>query len=79
MKIGRNKHYLEVMDADGCRHLVRISSIQWLSDSDACRNETLLTAAGRTVHVPFELDVVRRLIEPVFPRSDETSRKHRSI
>jgi hypothetical protein len=63
MKINRNRSYLEVTDADGCRHLLRIGSIQWLSDVDICRNETLLTASGRTIHIPLELDVLKELLE----------------
>ena len=68
MKVSRNRQYLEFTDADGCRHLVKIASIQWLSDFDGCRNETWLTATGRTIHIPVELDVVRAAIEHSFGR-----------
>jgi hypothetical protein len=61
--VKRSRNYLEVTDADGCRHLLRIGCIQWLSDVDTCRNETLLTASGRTIHIPLELDVLRGLLE----------------
>jgi hypothetical protein len=60
----RSRNYLEVTDSDGCRHYVKISSIQWISDVDACQTEALLTAAGRTVHIPIELGVLRDLVDP---------------
>lgn len=56
--------YLQVQDGDGCRHLLRISSVQAVSDTDLMRNETFITAAGRTIRVPQPLDEIVRLISP---------------
>lgn len=50
--------YLEVLDEEGCRHFIRVNSIQILSDTDPLHNETLITAAGRTVRVPEALDEI---------------------
>lgn len=61
MSIGTDRRYLELTDSDGLRHLIKVSSVQWLSDFDTCRDETLLTAAGRTIHLRLDLDVVRDL------------------
>jgi hypothetical protein len=48
--------FLEVLDEDGCRHLLRFSTIQAVSDTDPLQNETLITAAGRTIRVNVALD-----------------------
>lgn len=63
MAVQRVGAFIEVEDQDGCRHLVRISAIQWLSDADQCRDETLLTAAGRTIHILRPLDELRNTID----------------
>ena len=56
--------YLQVQDGDGCRHLLRVSSVQAVSDTDLMRNETFITAAGRTIRVPQPLDEIVPLISP---------------
>ncbi|GJD59445.1 hypothetical protein [Methylobacterium dankookense] len=56
--------YLQVQDGDGCRHLLRVTSVQALSDTDPLRNETFITAAGRTIRVPQALDSIVGLIAP---------------
>ncbi|MGV7034757.1 hypothetical protein [Methylobacterium symbioticum] len=56
--------YLQVQDGDGCRHLLRVTSVQALSDTDPLRNETFITAAGRTIRVPRALDSIVELIAP---------------
>jgi hypothetical protein len=73
----RSKNYLEVTDADGCRHYVKITSIQWLSDLDPCRTDTLLTAAGRTIHIPIELSVLRDLVDPTHGENGRTFNNER--
>lgn len=54
--------FLEFRDEGGCRHLIRLTSIQWMSDSDPCQDETLITAVGRTIQVHKPLDEVVRVI-----------------
>lgn len=39
---------LQVQDGDGGRHLLRVTSVQALSDTDPLRNEAFITAVGRT-------------------------------
>lgn len=56
--------YLQVRDGDGCRHLLRVSSVQAVSDTDLMHNETFITAAGRTIRVPQPLDEILPLIAP---------------
>jgi hypothetical protein len=43
----------------GLRHVVLVSTIQCVSDSDEMANETHLTLANKTVLVPAPLDDVR--------------------
>lgn len=47
--VRRVGNFLQVQDGDGCRHLLRVTSVQALSDTDLMRNETFITAAGRTI------------------------------
>jgi len=54
--------FLEVLDEDGCRHLLRFSTIQAVSDTDPLQNETLITAAGRTIRVPRPLDDIMAML-----------------
>lgn len=54
--------YLEVLDEEGCRHFMRVNSIQILSDTDQLHNETLITAVGRTVRVPKALDEIADMV-----------------
>lgn len=56
--------FLQVQDGDGCRHLLRVTSVQALSDTDLMRNETFITVAGRTIRVPQALDDIVELIAP---------------
>lgn len=42
---------LQVQDGDGCRHLLRASSVQAVGGPDPMRNESLITAAGRTIRM----------------------------
>lgn len=56
--------YLQVRDEEGCRHLLRVTAVQALSDTDPLRNETFITAAGRTIRVPQSLDAIVGLIAP---------------
>ena len=63
--IGRDRFgpFLEFHDENGCRHLIRLNSIQWMSDSDPCQDETLITAVGRTIQVHKPLDEIIRTIQ----------------
>lgn len=54
--------FLEVVDGDGCRHLLRLTAIQLLSDTDMLQTDTLITAAGRTIRVPQALDEIAPLV-----------------
>lgn len=51
--------FLVLTDIDGCRHAVRLSAIQSLSDTDSCRDTTLMILpGGRQVMLPHRLDDV---------------------
>ena len=65
-RVRRIGAYLQVQDGDGCRHLLRVSSVQAVSDTDLMHNETFITAAGKTIRVPQALDEILR-----FPADDE--------
>ena len=54
----RGGNVLQVHDGDGCRHLLRVTSVQALSDTDLMHNETFITAAGRTIRVTQPLDEI---------------------
>ena len=56
--------FLQVQDGDGCRHLLRVTCVQALSDTDLMRNETFITAAGRTIRVTQPLDEIVELVAP---------------
>jgi hypothetical protein len=62
MPLERIGPYVEIVDEEGCRHLIRRTSVQWVSDTDSLRNETYITAAGRTIRVPEPLDEVLEVI-----------------
>jgi len=49
-------HFIEVLDEDGLRNLVRINAIQQICDVDELREETYLTVASRTILVRTPLD-----------------------
>ncbi len=62
--VRRVGNFLQVQDGDGCRHLLRVTSVQALSDTDLMRNETFITAAGRTIRVTQPLDEIVELVAP---------------
>lgn len=65
MKIERVGPYVEIVDEEGCRHLIRRTSIQWVSDTDSLQNECYITASGRTICVRMPLDeVLEVILEP---------------
>lgn len=55
---GRLGPYLVVVDESGCRHLIRITAIQVLSDRDPCADSTSIIIAGRALTIPRPLDQV---------------------
>lgn len=60
---GRLGPYLAVVDEAGCRHLVRITAIQVMSDRDPCADSTSIIIAGRSLIVPRPLDQVVRVLK----------------
>jgi len=56
MNADRVGPYLAVIDGDGCRHMIRIASIQMVSDGDQCRDTTVMVVAGRALTVTGPLD-----------------------
>lgn len=64
--------YLRVVDEDGCRHLIRVTAIQVMSDADPIRDATIVVVAGRSICVPTPLDVV---IEALDGELDAADRK----
>ena len=55
--------YLSLVDEEGCRHLVRKSAIQMLSDSDPCHDSVTMVVAGRGLRIPRPLEEFLRAIE----------------
>lgn len=50
--------FLVLVDSSGCRHLVRVGSVQLVSDTDPCQSDTTVVVAGRPLHIPLPLDEV---------------------
>ncbi len=48
--------YVLLTDVDGLRHVVRVSSIQMMSDSDPCQDTTVAVVAGRALSLPMPLE-----------------------
>ena len=71
-KVGSN--YIEVLDEDGLRNLVRITAIQRIANVDEMSEEAYLFVAGRTILVRASLDEFRKLLDmPVKGASDTSS------
>jgi hypothetical protein len=69
MAIERHGQFIEFTGDHGLRHVVRVTAIQCISDSDEMANETHLTVANKTVLVPSPLDEVRdALMEDGYPK-----------
>jgi len=62
MPIERIGAFIEVIDEDGMRNLVRITAIQRVCDVDEFREESYLTVAGRAILVRASLDEVRDVL-----------------
>ena len=62
--------FIEVVDEDGLRNIVRIGSIQRLSDVDEMAEETYLTVAGKVLLVREPLEEFRDLLEDVGARPE---------
>lgn len=57
--------FLEVVGEDGCRHIVRVGSIQLFSDVDIMRDTTAIMVAGRQIVAPTSLDeILHRVFGP---------------
>lgn len=61
-RVERIGPYLAVTDGDGLRHLIRIGSIQMLSDGDLCRDTAIIVVAGRAIVVAEPLDTLAPLL-----------------
>ena len=59
--------FIEVVDEDGLRNIVRIGSIQRISDVDELAEETYLTVAGKVLLVRTPLDEFRELLDQTGP------------
>ena len=59
--------FIEVVDEDGLRNIVRIGSIQRISDVDELAEETYLTVAGKVLLVRTPLDEFRELLDQTEP------------
>lgn len=58
----RSGAFIELVDEEGCRHLLRVTSITAISDTDPLQNETIIAAAGRTVRVAQGLDEIAEMV-----------------
>ena len=56
--------FLLFRDCDGVRHLVRIGSVQVLSDADVDCQECLLVVANRMYRVPVSLECCLEQLDP---------------
>ncbi|WP_296709423.1 hypothetical protein [Rhodoblastus sp.] len=62
MAIERIGAFIEVIDEDGMRNLVRITAIQRVCDVDEFREEAYLTVAGRMILIRVSLDEMREVL-----------------
>jgi hypothetical protein len=62
MAIERIGAFIEVIDEDGLRNLVRITAIQRVCDVDEFQEESYLTVAGRAILIRASLDEVRKVL-----------------
>jgi hypothetical protein len=62
MAIERIGAFIEVIDEDGMRNLVRITAIQRVCDVDEFKEESYLTVAGRPILIRASLDEVRKVL-----------------
>jgi hypothetical protein len=69
--------YLVLVDTEGLRHAVRVTSILSVSDADLCQDTAVVVAAGRQIIVPASWETVMGWIdgsvEPEEPRLDEVA------
>jgi hypothetical protein len=77
--------YLVLVDMDGLRHAVRVTSILSVSDADMCQDTAVVVAAGRQIIVPVPWHTVMGWIdgdaaagvaigeEPTAPTGDTSS------
>lgn len=78
MEVARYGPYLWLTDCDGRRHLIRIASIQMLSDGDVSRDDAILVVSGRIVQVPASLNKILALLEPQAPTPEGAARYSRA-
>lgn len=76
MAIKRIGAFIEVIDEDGMRNLVRIAAIQRVCDVDEFQEESYLTVAGRAILIRASLDEVRAAL--LFERSGRLN-NHKDI
>src|SRR5689334_16628766 len=55
--------YLVLVDMDGLRHAVRVTSILSVSDADMCQDTAVVVAAGRQIIVPVPCQTVMGWID----------------
>jgi len=55
--------YLVLVDTEGLRHAVRVTSILSVSDADLCQDTTIVVAAGRQIIVPASWETVMGWID----------------
>lgn len=67
MPIERIGAFIEVIDEDGMRNLVRVNAIQRVCDVDEMRQEAYLTVAGRVILIRASLDDIRDVLLTEIP------------
>lgn len=55
--------YLVLVDTEGLRHAVRVTSILSVSDADMCQDTAVVVAAGRQIIVPASWETVMGWID----------------
>ena len=66
MHTAQTPQFIEFIDDDGNRNLVRVAAIQRVCDVDEMQSEAYLTVAGRTILVRASFDQIRDALLPSF-------------
>ncbi|MBI5164363.1 MAG: hypothetical protein HY985_10730 [Magnetospirillum sp.] len=66
--------FLTVIDDEGRRFAIKISSIQFLADGDAFQDTTIIMAAGRAICIPRPLDDLCKELNVCAPIPDQEQR-----
>jgi hypothetical protein len=75
MPTARTPLFIELVDDDGNRNLVRVAAIQSVCDVDQMQTEAYLTVAGRTILVRAPFDRIRDILSPSRTETPSVTRR----